>query len=134
MLKPNKQLSGNEKLSFSAIVYKCKLDSLSDNMIDFECLNERFQVCEWVCDLCIQYAHEEQHFNAYSNATAIISGFIALLTNNTGSDRNYRTVIGRSCHVISPIWSRIDWLAGPKIRIIGLSFANLLRGLTIKSY
>ena len=25
----------------------------------------------------------------------------------------------------SPIWRRIDWLAGPKIRIVGLSFAEL---------
>ena len=36
------------------------------------------------------------------------------------SDRDSRTVIGRIRHMTSPIWSRIDWLAGPKIRIVGL--------------
>ena len=41
------------------------------------------------------------------------------------SDRDSRTVIGRIRHVTSPIWSRIDWLAGPKIPIVGLSFAEL---------
>ena len=41
------------------------------------------------------------------------------------SDRDSRTVIGRTHHVTSPIWSRIDWLTDPKIRIVGLSFAEL---------
>ena len=41
------------------------------------------------------------------------------------SDRDARTVIGRTRHVTSPIWSRIDWLTSPKIRIDGLSFAEL---------
>ena len=41
------------------------------------------------------------------------------------SDRDSRTVIGRTRHVTSPIWSRIDWLTGPKIRIVGLSFADV---------
>ena len=41
------------------------------------------------------------------------------------SERDSRTVIGRTRHVTSPIWSRIDWLAGPKIRIVGLSFADV---------
>ena len=41
------------------------------------------------------------------------------------SDRDSRTVIGRTRHVTSPIWSRIDWLTGPKIRIVGLSFAEV---------
>ena len=31
------------------------------------------------------------------------------------SDRDSRTVIGRTRHVTSPIWSRIDWLTGPKM-------------------
>ena len=41
------------------------------------------------------------------------------------SDRDSRTVIGRTHHVTSPIWSRTDWLTGPKIRIVGLSFAEV---------
>ena len=41
------------------------------------------------------------------------------------SDRDSRTVIGRTRHVTSPVWSRIDWLTGPKIRIVGLSFAEV---------
>ena len=41
------------------------------------------------------------------------------------SDRDPRTVIGRTRHVTSPIWSRIDWLTCLKIRIVGLSFAEL---------
>ena len=41
------------------------------------------------------------------------------------SDRDSRTVIGRTRHVTSPIWSRIDWLTGPNIRIVGLSFAEV---------
>ena len=44
------------------------------------------------------------------------------------SDRTSCTVIGRTRHVTSPIWSRIDWLTGPKIRIVGLSFAELEMG------
>ena len=40
-------------------------------------------------------------------------------------DRDSLTVIGRTRHVTSPIWSRIDWLTGPKIRIVGLSFADV---------
>ena len=36
-----------------------------------------------------------------------------------------RTVIGRTRPVTSPIWSRIDCLTDPKIRIVGLSFAEL---------
>ena len=55
----------------------------------------------------------------------IITSIIASLANNTASDRDSRTVIGRTCHLTSPIWSRIDWLTGPKIRIVGLSFAEL---------
>ena len=34
-------------------------------------------------------------------------------------------MIGRIRDVTSPIWSRIDWLAGLKIHIVGLSFAEL---------
>ena len=41
------------------------------------------------------------------------------------SDRDSRTVIGRTRLVTSPIWSRIDWLTGPKICIVGFSFAEL---------
>ena len=41
------------------------------------------------------------------------------------SDQDSRTVIGRTRHVTSPIRSRIDWLTGPKVRIVGLSFAEL---------
>ena len=47
------------------------------------------------------------------------------------SDRDSRIVIGRIHHVTSPIWSRIDWLAGPKIRIVGLSFAKLEMDKTV---
>ena len=47
------------------------------------------------------------------------------------SDRVSRTVIGRTRHVTSPIWSCIDWLAGPKILIVGLSFAELETDKTV---
>ena len=36
------------------------------------------------------------------------------------SDRKSRTVIGRIRHVTSPIWSRIDWLAGRKFVLLAL--------------
>ena len=39
--------------------------------------------------------------------------------------------IGRTRHVTSPIWSRIDSLTGPKIRIVGLSFAELEMDKTV---
>ena len=42
-----------------------------------------------------------------------------------------RTVIGRIRHVTSPIWSRIDWLAGTVIRTVGLSFAELEMDKTV---
>ena len=48
---------------------------------------------------------------------------ISLLTNNTGFGRGflYSAVVGRTRHMTSLIWSRIDWLASLKIRIVGLS-------------
>ena len=46
------------------------------------------------------------------------------------SDRDSRTVIGRTRHVTSPIWSCTDWLTGPKIRLVGLSFAEVEMGKT----
>ena len=52
--------------------------------------------------------------------TLTVMCIIALLT-----ERDSRTVIDRIRHVASPIWSRIDWRAGPKIRIVGLSVAEL---------
>ena len=48
-----------------------------------------------------------------------------------GSDQDSRTVIGRIRYVTSLIWSRIDWLASPKIRIVGLSFADLEMDKTV---
>ena len=48
---------------------------------------------------------------------------IALLTNNTS--------FGRARHVTSPIWSRIDWLTGPKIRTVGFSFAEVEMDKTV---
>ena len=42
-------------------------------------------------------------------------------------------MIGRTRHVTSPIWSRIDWLTGPKIRIVGFSFAELEMDKTVYS-
>ena len=47
------------------------------------------------------------------------------------SGRDSRTMIGRTRHVTSPIWSRIDWLAGPKIRIVGLRFVELKMDKTV---
>ena len=47
------------------------------------------------------------------------------------TDRDSRTVIGRTRHVTSPIWSRIDWLTGPKIRIVGLSFVEVEMDKTV---
>ena len=41
------------------------------------------------------------------------------------SDRDSAAVIGRTCHVIIPMLSRIAWPAGQKIRIFGLSFAEV---------
>ena len=49
------------------------------------------------------------------------------------SDRDPGTVIGRTRHMTSPIWSRIDWLTGPKIRIVGLSFAEFEMDKTVHS-
>ena len=40
------------------------------------------------------------------------------------SDRDSRTVINRTRHVTSPIWSRIDWFTGPKICTVGFSFTE----------
>ena len=40
-------------------------------------------------------------------------------------------MIGRTGHVTSPIWSRIDWPTGPKIRIVGFSFAELEMDKTV---
>ena len=40
-------------------------------------------------------------------------------------------MIGRTRHMTSPIWSRIDWLTGPKIRIVGLSFAEVEMNKTV---
>ena len=57
--------------------------------------------------------------------------FIALLTNNTGFGRDSRTVIDRTRHVTSPIWSRIDWLICPKIHIVCLCFAELEMDKTV---
>ena len=48
------------------------------------------------------------------------------------SDRASCTVIGRTRHVTSPIGSRIDWLTGPKIGVVGLSFAELEMGKTVQ--
>ena len=48
-------------------------------------------------------------------------------------DKDSSTVIGRTCHVTSPIWSRIDWLTGPKIRIVGFSFVQLEMDKTVHS-
>ena len=41
-------------------------------------------------------------------------------------------MIGRIRHVTSPIWSRIDWLAGPKIRIVGLRFSETEMDKTVQ--
>ena len=40
-------------------------------------------------------------------------------------------MIDRTHHVTSPIWSHIDWLADPKIRIAGLNFAELEMDKTV---
>ena len=40
-------------------------------------------------------------------------------------------MIGRTGQVTSPVWSRIDWLTGRKIRIVGLSFAELEMDKTV---
>ena len=47
----------------------------------------------------------------------------ALLTNNTGFGPGFSYHDGQTSS--SPIWSRIDWLTGLKIRIVGLSFVEL---------
>ena len=47
------------------------------------------------------------------------------------SDRDSRAVIGGTRHVTSPIWSHTDWLADPKICIVGLSFAELKMDRTV---
>ena len=51
--------------------------------------------------------------------------FLLFLQTVRVSDRDFRTVIGRTRHLTSPIWSRIDWPTGPKIRIVGFSLAEL---------
>ena len=40
-------------------------------------------------------------------------------------------MIGRTRHVTSPIWMRIDWLTGQKIHIVALSFAELEMDKTV---
>ena len=45
--------------------------------------------------------------------------------------RDSHTVICGIRHVTSPIYSRIDWLTGSKISIIGLSFTELEMGKTV---
>ena len=61
-----------------------------------------------------------------------IHHFIALLTNNTGFGPGFSySQIGRTRHVTSPIWSHIDWPTGPKIRIVGLSLAELEMDKTV---
>ena len=49
------------------------------------------------------------------------------------SARDSRTVIGRTRHVTSAIWSRTDWLTGPKMRVIGHSFAEVEMDKTVHS-
>ena len=41
------------------------------------------------------------------------------------SDRDSRTVSGRTRHVTSPIWTRIDWLTSPKSVLFVFSFAEV---------
>ena len=53
----------------------------------------------------------------------IIINLLPCLQTIQVSDQDSRTVIGRTRHVTSPIWSRIDWLTSLKICIVGLSFA-----------
>ena len=60
-----------------------------------------------------------------------IQYIIALLINNTGFRPRSCTVIGKTRHVTSQIWSRIDWLTSPKIRIVGLSFAEVEMDKTV---
>ena len=43
----------------------------------------------------------------------------------------YFPCLQTTCHVTSPIWSSIDWLTGQKIRIVGLSFAELEMDKTV---
>ena len=47
------------------------------------------------------------------------------------SDQDSRTVIGRTRHVTSAIWSRIDWLTGPKSVLLVLRFAELEMDKTV---
>ena len=47
------------------------------------------------------------------------------------SDRDSRTMIGRTLYVTSPIWGRIDWFTSPKISIVGISFAELEMDKTV---
>ena len=61
----------------------------------------------------------------YDNVSRVYCTLLLCLQAIRVSDRDSRTVIGRTRHVIRPIWSRIDWLTGPKIHIIGLSFAEI---------
>ena len=48
----------------------------------------------------------------------------------------FRRVIYRTCHVTRPIWRGINWPAGPKICIVGLSFAeqNMDKTVHLKFY
>ena len=45
-------------------------------------------------------------------------------------DWYFCTVIGRTRHMTSPVWSSIDWLA--KIRIVGLSFSEIEMDKTVQ--
>ena len=84
----------------------------------------------------IGFPHSPRKLGLYQKPWARISwyGLVNTIQYNTllpclqtirVSDRDSRTVIDRTRHVTSPIWSRTDWLTGPKIRIVGLRFAEL---------
>ena len=65
------------------------------------------------------------------NSYKVYRDLLSCLQIIRASDRDSRTVIGRTRHVTSPIWSRINWLTGPKIRIVGLRFAELEMDKTV---
>ena len=70
-------------------------------------------------------------FSPYYVTLAMYFSLLPCLQTIRVSDRDSRTVIGRTRHVSSPVWSRIDWPTGPTIRIAGLSFAELEMGKTV---
>ena len=62
----------------------------------------------------------------------VVKLIIALLKTSRGFKRDSQTLIGRTRHVTNATVSRIDWLASPKIYVVGQSIAEPEREITFQ--